>query len=56
MKREITIPITTANLIISLLRSSLKYLHKANKYVSEFETERAANYLAERVRQIVEAE
>lgn len=52
MKREITIPVTTANLIISLLRSSIKYLHQANKYVSEFETERAADYLAERVKKV----
>ena len=51
-KNEITIPVTSANLIASLLESAKRHFYKNNKYISAFEAEKAAEYIREKVKEI----
>ena len=50
-KRVIEIPVTTANLIASLLRSAKRAFYQNNKYISAFESEKAADFLQEKVKE-----
>ena len=51
-KNEITIPVTSANLIASLLESAKRHFYKNNKYISAFEAEKAAEFIREKVKEI----
>ena len=53
-KRSIEIPVTTANLISSLLRSAHRAFYQNGKYLSAFEAEKAADFIQEKVKAIEE--
>lgn len=49
-KKVITIPVSQANLIASLLESAKRHFYRNNKYISSFEAGKSAEYIREKVR------